>query len=204
MSLLSFDIFTSSGDCLQFQSDDEAQIARILSQLNNNRVFSLKTLIISSEFSVTNIPGEKVEAIRLTSPTPEAFGLDDLDGQLMEITREEFEQEYTAMEPEERVAARHAVSGEIILVFLKLNLQSGRSFFLKLQVPKKSGPEGRIFFTHLFDNPAIMFSPRGGGKGFVNPRRLASLVNFPGPGQDVLPGTTLYAEPENVFINPMK
>lgn len=203
MSLLSFDIFTSSGDCLQFHSDDEAHIARILSQLNNPRVFSTKTLIICSEFSVTNIPGEKVEAIRLRSISPESFGLDDLDGMLVEIPEDEFESEYAALTPEERVAARHAIGGEIIQVFLRLNLQSGRRFHLKLTVPKKSGPEGRNFFTHLFEQPVTAFSLREGGKGFVNPRRLASLMNFPGPGHDVLPGNTLFAEPENMFFNPV-
>ena len=112
----------------------------------------------------------------------------------MEVTQEEFEKEFGDMAPEERVAARYASAGETILVFLQLNLLSGRKIFLKLQVPKKSGPEGKIFFTHLFDNPALMFSLKGGGKGIVNPKKITSMINYPGPGEDVLPGTTLYAD----------
>lgn len=201
MSLFTFDIFTSNGDQLQFHSDDEVQITRILHQLNTPRIFSTKMVIFATEFSVVNIPGEAIEAIRLSTQSPEVFGLHDLDGLLTEISQDQFEQEYTGMAPEERVAARHADPGEIIQVYLKLNLESGRSIFLKLQVPKKSGPEGRLFFTHLFDNPATMFSLPEGGKGLVNPKRLSSIVNFPGPGADVLPGTTLYATPQNLFVN---
>jgi len=194
MSLLSYDIYTENGDCLEFSSDSAAHVARTLNQLHSQRVFSAKTLIFSTEFSVINIQGESVEYISLRSSSPDEHGLNDLEDQLMEITQEEFEKEFGDMAPEERVAARHANAGETILVFLQLNLLSGRKIFLKLQVPKKSGPEGKIFFAHLFDNPALMFSLKDGGKGIVNPKKITSMINYPGPGKDVLPETTIYAD----------
>lgn len=200
MSILSLDIYTVNGDRLQYSCDDEEQVAKILHQLHGPRVFSNKAIILASEFSVTNIPGETIEAISLSSISPETHGLDDLDGQIIEISQEDFEKEYAELSPEERLAARNASPGETILIYLQLNLLSGRKFFLKLQVPKKPGHEGKIFFTHLFDNPSIMFSSEN-GKTIVNPKRLASMVNFPGPGDDVLPGTTLYANSKNLFLN---
>lgn len=193
MSLLSFDICTVNGDRLEYTCDDEAQAARILSQLNSPRVFSAKTIILASEFNVANMPGDSVEMISLRSISPENFGLDVMDGQLMEVSEEEFKVEYIDVSPEEKLAARHADPGETILIFLKLNFISGSHIYLKLQVPKKTGPEGKIFFTHLFDHPSIMFSLKGGGKGIANPRKLASIINYPGPGDDVLPETTLHA-----------
>lgn len=185
------EIFTDNGSCLTFPVEDASKIDALIQYLKSPRLFTQKTLILASKFSVANIQTQTIEMIRFHLPPEGTVEPDENSEDVIEISKEAFETEYHPLPEEEKLAARYAAPGNLMTTYVEIHTEGGREVYLQLHVKKRSSQEGRVFFTHLFDRPTMEFRLENGGFGIIKPAKVTSQITYPGPGTDVLPGNTL-------------
>lgn len=193
MNAIKIEIHTENGHQHDFVQDDERRLAEIRQQLESTRIFNQRVLIFASEYSVTNLQMSTVEMLRYHLPHDESERIMGEQDDLLEIDEATFHTDYASLTREEKLAGREAEPGLRLTSYIELTLFSGKRIFIRLNAVKKPSSEGRVFFTHLFERPAMVFRLRDKGVGLINPHKISSIKVYPGPGDDVLPRNTLYA-----------
>lgn len=193
MNAIKIEIFTDNGHCHQFEQQDDSRMDQICQQIESSRIFNQKVLIFASEFSVTNIQGAAIEMVRCNFPIGSVNGLVSGEEELRLITEEDFRKTYASLSQEAKLEARNVEPGARVTSYLEVNLFSGKRLYMRLNAVKKPSSEGRVFFTHLFDRPAMIFRLENDGVGLINPHKVSAIKVYPGPGKDVLPNNALYA-----------
>ena len=193
MSAIKIEIFTDNGHCHQFEQRDESRMDQICQQIESTRIFNQKVLIFASEYSVTNIQGSAIEMVRCNFPNESISGLMRGDDDIHLISEDDFRKTYASLSPEAKIEGRNVEPGARFTSYLEVTLFSGKRLFMRLSALKKPSSEGRVFFTHLFERPAMVFQLDNGGVGLINPHKVSAIKVYPGPGKDVLPNNAFHA-----------
>lgn len=179
---LSLDIYTVNGETIRFAQDNPVYARAILDDVQKQRLFTQRSIMIASVASVSNFSTTDVEMIKFRFPGPDDFppilGIKDI----REVSREDFEQRYLSLHVSDRIKMREIAEGEIIQTFNEIHLKSGNLLFLEFQIRKRSARDHIIGFRDAFHLPMLPFHIEGGGYGILNTDNITRLTTHPGPG----------------------
>ncbi|MEW6304934.1 MAG: hypothetical protein AB1705_15780 [Verrucomicrobiota bacterium] len=188
---LKINVYHASGLISEFVQYDQAAALEFLGQLQPRKIFTPRVLVLSGDFSVSNIVSHQVSRIDFLTQENVPCEFPDWISDLTVVpTHEEF---LTATGLDRGEPARRSHSffpGEEFEGHIACHLLGAEPVYARVRGTMSVAVELRSRLVHLFELPALQFKRPDGGITIVNPANLVRITMFPGPpglGSDVWP-----------------
>ncbi len=187
-------VYLVSGGCARFEQADAAEAEELMAQIQPDKVFGLRHLLLAGSGFVTTYPADAVEQIDFlveiapSWPPPPDFA------EVAEIAPETYERAinraqnraYFETDPlEERWGERPTVYAEV-------ELRSRRTLYLRLTLApqERESPYRSIgqLMARLTDAPALVGLREEGGVFLLNPANIVRFAAYPTPPPLLCPG----------------
>lgn len=184
-SSLDIYIHLANGDTLHFKQEDPAEAKALIESLKPHTIFTQTLLVIAGRHSLTAFSPHKIACIDLAMPGypgwPFPFNAQDI----VEITEEEFQENYLPLEKTTAREQQLTQPGEIITTFAKIELTNRDRFYVQVTAPviERIPLDIQMFLQQLFTSHTLFARRREGGVILLNAEHIARITSFPGPRQ---------------------
>ena len=185
------EVCMDNGKTHSFAPLTSEDLDHIVREISSMRIVKQASLMFASSQYLAHLQPRAIEIIRCFLPQDAMKKPGAEDEDIVEISKETLVDEYMQLPEAEKFSSRNKQPGEFMTTFLEIHTEGNVELFLRLHLKKKQAEEGRVFITHLFEQPFFRFRLAEGGFGMIVPAKITCQYTYPGPGPDVLP--------ENVF-----
>lgn len=180
-SSLEIRIHLTNGNVESFVQSDHAAIRQILDNLQPQKIFSQRNLILAGSFSMTAYACSAITMVELVMDGFPEWPFPHGTKDIREITKDEFWERYRPGQDEKFVREQPRKVGETQVGYSELELTSGKHIYSEVQA-EVSPQLDRIHYINQLLSASCVFARRhGGGVTLVNMANVARFGFHPGP-----------------------
>ena len=178
---LEIHVHLEDGRVSKFGSVDEAEIAKILSNLNPTKLYSPQLMMLGNDTSLSAFRSARVIRIDFISESLPVFQFLHNVNDIQEVTPEEHD-EWSQIDSDD---LQRDMGDRVNRVHSEIEMTNGSRIFLQVDVVPRS--EGRtpidtaMFIQQLFGSEGVYFRRRGGGIIVLNPSHIVRISFNPSP-----------------------
>ncbi len=175
-------IHTQGGSVETFFQDNPALVARILKGIQPSKVFAGPVITVAGDYSLTTFVPSGVNRVDLIAEDLPLWKhpTDILD--VVELSEDEYRERSHLDDPARLERRRRPTqAGEIVVVFVELEMTGGNRVFLAAEIQVALEVERLARLHMLFSAPAVHFRTHQGGAAILNLNNLVRLTCYPGP-----------------------
>lgn len=184
-SALEFHIYATDGEVTRFVQDDAAEAQKILSQIQPNRLFAQKQIIIAGLRSLNAFQTSAVGRIDLIMEGHPGWPFHHGISDAVQITEAEFRERYRPEETGTTRTGQEITPGQSVTLFAAVDLLDCEGVYLEVSTKAQSETltpiDTGLLIQQFFAQPVLHARRQGGGAILINPANVVRLTFFPGP-----------------------